>query len=42
MKNGKEENRSEILHLSKVPLFKSLPAEELLPLVERFEITSPA
>ena len=34
---SKNENRSENLHLSKVPLFKSLPAEELPPLLEKYK-----
>src|SRR5919106_159075 len=37
MKNSKAENISEILHLSKVPLFKSLPVEELPPLLEKYK-----
>ena len=37
MKKSKAEHTSEILHLSNVPLFKSLPAEELPPLLERYK-----
>ena len=37
MKNSKEVNRAELLHVSEIPLFRSLPAEELPPLLERYK-----
>lgn len=35
---SKEENQSANMHLSKVPLFKSLPAEELAHLLESYKV----
>ena len=38
MKKSKTENSLEIMHLSNVPLLRSLPAEELPALVEKYKI----
>lgn len=38
MKKSKTENSLEIMHLSNIPLFRSLPAEELPALVEKYKI----